>query len=128
MGLSIAELIKQARSQVSVVDMDTASDMHDKGVCFIDVREPSEYNKCAVKGAVNIPRGVIEFATMEGGLLEDKNRELVVYCQCGGRAALAAVSLKRMGFENVHALNPGFYDWKKQGRHVEKNYEFPKRS
>lgn len=128
MGMSVADLVEEARKQVSVVDMDTASEMRDKGIRFIDVREPSEYSECAIAGALNVPRGVVEFATMEGGMLEDKNMEFVVYCRCGGRAALAAASLKRMGFEKVHAMNPGFYDWKQEGRRIEKNYEFPKRS
>jgi rhodanese-related sulfurtransferase len=128
MGLSVADLVEEARKQVSVVDMDTASKMRDEGVCFVDVREPSEYSECAIKGAMNVPRGVVEFATLEGGLLADKTKEVVVYCQCGGRAALAAVALKRMGFEKVHALKPGFHDWKKQGRRIDRNYEFPKRS
>jgi rhodanese-related sulfurtransferase len=128
MGISLPDLIEEARKQVSVIDMDTASDMRDRGVRFIDVREPSEYNKCAIAGAVNVPRGVVEFATMEGGKLEDKTLECVVYCRCGGRAALAVASLKKMGFDNVYALNPGFYDWKEQGRRIETNYEFPNRS
>lgn len=128
MGLSIAELIEEARQQVSVVDMDTANAMLTQGVRFVDVREPSEHGECAVQGSVNVPRGVVEFATLEGGLLEDKSIETVVYCQCGGRAALAAAALKLMGFEKIHALSPGFYDWKQQSRPVEKNYEFPKRS
>jgi rhodanese-related sulfurtransferase len=128
MGLSIADLVEEARQQISVLDMDTADEMRSKGVRFIDVREPSEHSECAIAGALNIPRGVVEFATLEGGLLEDKTIEIVLYCRCGGRAALAALSLQRMGFKKVHALNPGFYDWKKQGRRIEQNYEFPKRS
>ena len=128
MGMSIADLVEEARKQVSVVDMDTADEMRQRGVRFIDVREPSEHSECAIAGSLNIPRGVVEFATMEGGLLADKTMEFVVYCRCGGRAALAAASLKRMGFEKVHALNPGFHDWKEQGRRIERNYEFPKRS
>lgn len=128
MGLSVADLIKEARQQVSVVDMDTANEMRDNGIRFVDVREPSEFNQCAIAGAINVPRGVVEFATTEGSKLADKTAEMVVYCQCGGRAAMAAASLKRMGFDKVHALNPGFYDWKEQGRRVETNYEFPERS
>jgi len=128
MSLLVADLVKEASQQVSVVDMDTASKMRDNGIRFVDVREPSEFNQCAVAGAINVPRGVIEFATTEGGKLADKTVEMVLYCQCGSRAAMATASLKRMGFDQVHALNPGFYDWKKQGRRVETNYDFPERS
>lgn len=128
MGMSVADLVEEARKQVSLVDMDTASEMRDKGMRFIDVREPSEYSECAIAGAMNIPRGVIEFAALEGGMLEDKTIEFVLYCRCGGRAALAGVSLKKMGFKNAHVLNPGFYDWKEQGRRIEQNYILPNRS
>ena len=128
MGKSLTDLIDEARNEVSIVDMDTADKMRDQGVRFVDVREPSEHSECAIAGSINVPRGVVEFATMEGGLLEDKTIEYVFYCRCGGRAALAAASLKQMGFKKVHALNPGFYDWKEQGRRIERNYSFPKRS
>jgi rhodanese-related sulfurtransferase len=45
----------------------------------------------------------------------DKNRKLVLYCGGGSRSALAAVSLKKMGFKNVISLAGGYRGWKESG-------------
>ena len=71
-----------------------------------------------VAGAVNIPRGLLEFradptsATHEAAL--DRGRTIVTYCAAGGRAALAAAVLKDMGCEDVRHMG-GFEDWAGKG-------------
>jgi rhodanese-related sulfurtransferase len=42
----------------------------------------------------------------------DKDRKLVLYCGGGGRSALAALNLKKMGFRNVFSLAGGYRDWR----------------
>ena len=39
----------------------------------------------------------------------------IVYCRSGTRAALAAATLKELGFENVANLDGGFAAWKDVG-------------
>ncbi len=82
-----------------------------KGVIFLDVREPSEYNAGHIDGAINLPRGLLEFKISKK--IPNKNATIVVYCKTGGRGALATYTLKQMGYKNVYNLKGGWLGWKK---------------
>ncbi|MCA9346746.1 rhodanese-like domain-containing protein [Candidatus Saccharibacteria bacterium] len=67
---------------------------------FIDVREPYEFARDHVKGAINVPPAEI----MRGApVLADipKNTELVLYCLSGARSNASMQYLRRMGFTNL---------------------------
>lgn len=85
-----------------------------KGVVFLDVREEAETRAGVVKGAVVIPRGVLEWQAdkLEGA------ETILVYCAAGGRAALAGQTLREMGFRDVRNAG-GFKDWVEAGGQVE---------
>ena len=78
---------------------------------LIDVREPDEYRQGHIAGALNIPRGMLEFKISNEPSLQDTARPLIVYCKTSGRAALAVVALQTMGFQNVQSLAGGFDAW-----------------
>ena len=62
-----------------------------------------------IPGAVPIPRGVLELNIDQ--VTTDKNKNIVLYCGGGSRSALAAQSLKKMGFKNVISLAGGYRGW-----------------
>jgi phage shock protein E len=80
---------------------------------FVDVREPSEYARGHVEGAINVPPADI----MSGAAAlkdVDKNTELVLYCMSGARSNMSMRFLKEMGFTNlVNGINQD---------HVRQNY------
>lgn len=122
MAKTTAELVAEARAKVPAITPEEASRLGD--VVFLDVREPSEIEATGkVRGAVNIPRGMIEARAdptspdREPAL--DPDRTVVTYCEMGGRAALAAAALKEMGFTDVRHMG-GFKDWAAKGLPVEK--------
>ena len=84
------------------------------GVVFLDVREPAEVAGGKVAGAVEIPRGVLEWQTDK----LDGAETVIVYCAAGGRAALAGETLRKLGFEDVRNAG-GFKDWAEAGGPVE---------
>jgi rhodanese-related sulfurtransferase len=89
-----------------------------KGAMILDVREPAEFAAGHVPGAVNIPRGVLEFKIYKQlGYPKkvDTSRKIYVQCQTGGRASLAAASLKKIGFKNPIAVVVNMGDWAKAG-------------
>jgi rhodanese-related sulfurtransferase len=85
---------------------------------IIDVREPQEYAAGHVPGAINIPRGVIDSQIWNHvGSAEkaDRERPIVLQCQSGKRATLAAQTLGELGFTQTSAVIMNLDDWKQSG-------------
>jgi rhodanese-related sulfurtransferase len=78
-----------------------------KGATLLDVRSPEEFGGGHIDGAINIP---IQELSGRMDELDDKNHEIVVYCQSGGRSAMAKRLLERDGFTSVHDLG-GLAQW-----------------
>lgn len=85
---------------------------------LIDVREPDEYRQGHIAGAINIPRGMLEFRISNEPGLQELDRPIVIYCKTSGRAALSAVALQQMGFTRVISLAGGFDAWLAAGNQV----------
>ena len=108
-------LVSEALKEVNTISSDEAHKMVNDNKCnLIDIRDIRELQKDGkVEGANHIPRGMLEFWLdpesvyfKEGKL--DLNKEMVLFCAGGLRSALAAKSLKDMGFEKVSHINGGF--------------------
>jgi rhodanese-related sulfurtransferase len=84
-----------------------------KDIVILDVRTEAEYTAGHLKGALWIPRGKLEF--MAGGMIPSTDAEIIVYCRVDSRSALAAATLKDLGFKNVKYLKGGFMAWTKEG-------------
>ena len=112
---SSAELVKKALSEIKTISTDEAhSKMKEDKSNLIDIRDIRELqNEGKVEGAVHIPRGMLEFwldpesAYFKQGKL-DLDKEMVLFCAGGVRSAVAAKSLKDMGFEKVSHIDGGF--------------------
>ena len=122
---SVGQLIAEAKKQVKTITMDefrVALDRKETGL-IIDVREEDEYVNGFVPGAINIPRGVIEFRIWKRVGFPDAlemNKRLTLYCATGGRCALAAKSLQDLGFNNAVSVDMMFADWVNAGHPVTK--------
>lgn len=104
-----------ANAGIPEISVEDAKALHGKnGVVFLDVREPAEVAGGKVAGALEIPRGVLEWQTAALTGAET----VVIYCAAGGRAALAGATLKSLGFEDVRNAG-GFKDWVEAGGKVE---------
>ncbi|MBV2128000.1 rhodanese-like domain-containing protein [Arsukibacterium indicum] len=119
------QLIAEARAavrEVSVTDLAAYLNQHPEPR-LIDVREPAEFSQGHIFGAINYPRGVLEMqlanhpAVAASGCAADVALEqlasapLFLICRSGGRSALAAESLQRMGFTKVYSVAGGMQDW-----------------
>jgi rhodanese-related sulfurtransferase len=91
----------------------------------LDVREPAEWEKGHIPGAVLAPRGMLEWYAdpttpyAKPELTTKRDARLTVACASGGRSMLAAETLKKMGYPNVLNMAGGFNEWSKQGFPVE---------
>ena len=86
-----------ARSRKSTLPNSSACKSRRQNFTLIDVREPDEVAEGAIAGSKPLPRGQLEHKI--DTITADKDQPIVCYCGGGGRSALAAQSLKRMGFK-----------------------------
>ena len=108
-------LVAEALSEIKTITPEQALKLSNENKCnLIDIREKGELDKTGrVENSHHIPRGMLEFwldpesPYFKNGKL-DMEKEIVLFCAGGLRSALAAKSLKEMGFENVSHIDGGF--------------------
>ena len=116
MGIKSAQtLVAEAYSEIKTIDTSQALNLFKENKCnLIDIRDIRELEKEGrIENSIHIPRGMLEFWIdpnsqyfKEGKL--DLEKEMVLFCAAGARSALAAKSLKDMGFEKVSHIEGGF--------------------
>ena len=112
---SANNLVQEALTEVKTITVEEAlEDFNNDKINLIDIRDIRELEKGGrVKNSHHIPRGMLEFWMdpnspyfKEGKI--DQNKEMVLFCAGGLRSALAAKTLKDMGFEKVSHIDGGF--------------------
>ena len=126
MSKTAAEMVGEAKAQVDGISPDDASTEIASGQAVVlDVREPVEWEQ-HIEGAVQVPRGLLEFAADPASPRHkpelDPSGRVITYCRSGGRGALAALTLKTLGFQNVANLDGGFAAWKDAGLPVTEHH------
>jgi len=119
MSLTALELVAEAKSRIIEIEPATAQAALASAL-VLDVREPAEFEAGRLPGAINIPRGVLEFKIGDHPQLSQRDADILVYCKTSGRAALAALNLQRMGHTNVRSIHGGFDAWSQLGLPLEK--------
>ena len=108
-------LVAEALKEINTISTDEAYEKFTKNECnLIDIRDVRELEREGrIEHSNHIPRGMLEFWLdpdsvyfKEGKL--DLNKEMVLFCAGGMRSALAAKSLKDMGFKKVSHIDGGF--------------------
>jgi len=113
------ELVDKARAatrQATITDLKAAVD-GGKDMVVLDVREPNEYEVAHIPGALNVPRGLLEFSIWT--VVPNQEQTIYVYCKTGARAALATKQLNDLGYKNAIAVDTGGVAWVKAGYPVQ---------
>ena len=115
-------LVSEALNEVKTITPEQAMKLDSENKCnLIDIRDGVELEKLgAIENSFHIPRGLLEFSIHpESPYVQnenlDLNKELVLFCAAGGRSALAAKTLKEMGFKKVSHIDGGFKLMKNSG-------------
>lgn len=119
MAVTPHDLVVEAKSQIREVSCDEAQALLGKRV-VLDVREYDEFAAGHLPGAINIPRGVLEFKIGMVPEAAPRDAALLIYCRTSGRAALSAVQLHRLGYTDVISMHGGFDQWNTEQRPTEK--------
>ena len=108
MPSSVREMLAEANAAVPRLNPVEVRDMIGKGnVLLVDVRDAPELASSGkVKGAVNVPRGMLEFRADPESPFHNpafqKDKTALIYCGSGGRAALSGKTLKELGYQSVY--------------------------
>ena len=115
MSSSFKDVLSQAKKEireVSVHDVDSAIKNRSDFV-LLDVREKEEWDEGHLPGAVFLPRGFLEVRIEK--TVPERQTPVMIYCAGGVRSALAAKSLKEMGYTDVVSMAGGYGEWKNSG-------------
>jgi rhodanese-related sulfurtransferase len=124
MKLTSDEMVAEARRRIENLDPAEVSVELAEGAILVDVREEDELRVQGwIPDSVWAPRGMLEFwadpASSHHRAEFDPGHRLILYCARGGRSALAADTLRRMGYLAVAHLDGGLRAWEQAGRPVE---------
>ena len=119
---SSQSLVAEALKTVKTISPEEALKLVSENKCnLIDIRDAFELQReGSVENSFHIPRGLLEFSIHPDSAFSkreklDPNKEMVLFCAAGGRSALAANTLKEMGFEKVSHIEGGFGAMKNSG-------------
>ena len=112
---SSQRIVEEANKSIETLNAKEVKKLaENKAITLIDVRDIRElWKEGTIEDSKHIPRGMLEFwldpesVYFKNGKL-DLDKEMVLFCAGGLRSALAAKSLKDMGFEKVSHIDGGF--------------------
>ena len=117
------QLVQDAKAGIEALTPDQVEAELAAGTALlVDVRDGTERDNGAIPGAVHASRGMLEFYADPSSAFHkpefDPGRRVIVYCASGGRSALAAQTLKSMGYRDVANFDGGFKAWQEAGKPV----------
>ena len=108
------KLVADAKKNVTEISPeDAAAKLQNHEAVIVDVREKDEWDEEHIPHAIHLSRGTIELNIEEK--VPDSNAVIICHCGGGGRSALAAESLQKMGYKNVRSMAGGLKAWKATG-------------
>lgn len=109
---SEVEMVADAKAHVSFISQDEFAKVLNSGekIYLIDCREEVEFDSSCIKGAINIPRGLLEFTISDK--VAERRAPVYIYCSDEKRSVLAAQILPKMKFSNVKVIESGFNTFK----------------
>lgn len=124
---TVQDMVAEAKARIREIGPDELRQMQARGVPVVDVREPGEFAEGHIPGAVNIPRGVLEFEVdghpavncVRDPALGHRDQPVILNCRSGARSAMAADALRQLGFAEPLSLAGGFMGWANAGLPVE---------
>jgi len=109
------DLVADAKKKITEISPTDAAQKakSSSDTVIVDVREKDEFDESHIPDAVHMSRGLVELEVEEK--IPDRNMTIICHCGGGGRSALAAESLQKMGYKNVRSIAGGFKAWKAAG-------------
>ena len=124
MPKTVKDLLAEANASIQKLSPAEAGEKIRSGdVLVLDVRDAAEVQQSGkIKGALNVSRGLLEFRADPDSPYYNpalqKDKTILLHCASGGRSALAAKTLKDMGYTSVFNIG-GFKELTESGIETE---------
>lgn len=124
MTKSASDLVAAAKAEIENLGVDAVEHELDSGdAVLVDIREADELETNGrIPGSVHLPRGMLEFYADPTSPYHrdplDPSKRVILHCASGGRSALAAKTLRDMGYDRIAHLDGGITAWKEAGKPV----------
>ncbi|MDH3429367.1 MAG: rhodanese-like domain-containing protein [Gammaproteobacteria bacterium] len=117
-----SDLVAKAKATITECSVSDAHGCIASDTLLIDIREPAEYTRGHIPGALHLPRGLLEFDLhnlVERARIDmnvpHEEQPIVLYCGTGGRSSLAAKTAEDLGYKNVKSMAGGIVAWAQAG-------------
>jgi phage shock protein E len=108
------KLVAEAKKNITEISPEeAAAKLRNGEAVIVDVRDNDEWDEEHIANAIHLSRGTLELDVEEK--VPDPNAVIICHCGGGGRSALAAESLQKMGYKNVRSMAGGLKAWKAAG-------------
>src|SRR5207248_5667799 len=108
------KMVAEAKKNIKEISpQDAAAKSQSGNAVIVDVREKDEWDEEHIPDAIHMSRGTIELDIEEK--VPNTNAMIICHCGGGGRSALAAETLQKMGYKNALSMAGGFKAWKAIG-------------
>lgn len=119
MAKTYNDLIEDALAEVNEIYPWDVEEMLEEqpDTLLLDIREQNEYDGAYIENSLLVPRGILEqscewdYAETVPELVKARQRPVLVVCRSGQRSALAGLTMKMMGYENITSLKTGVKGW-----------------
>ena len=113
-----SDIVAKAKATITECSVNDAKAFLGADTLFIDIREPAEFHRGCLPGAIHLPRGLFEFELHKivdearaDSSTPPEDQHIILYCGTGGRSALAAKTAEEMGYQNVVSMDGGMVAW-----------------
>lgn len=108
------KIVKEAKSRIKEIDVHGVKKiLGSADVVILDVREDNEWASGHLLHAKHLCKGIVERDIEK--MIPDYQQKVVVYCGGGGRSALVAENLQRMGYQQILSMAGGIRGWQAEG-------------
>ena len=114
----LLEKAKKEAGEITPLELKKMLD-DEKSVIILDVRESEQRAEGQIywDDMFAITRGNLEFEVLNE--IKNKDAVIITYCRGGSRGALAAQTLRNLGYKNATNLKGGLKGWAKAGYPIE---------
>ncbi|NOR86894.1 MAG: hypothetical protein GQ527_04745 [Bacteroidales bacterium] len=108
---NVEQLLSESQKGIAKITTEELKSIlnHEGEYKIIDCREADEYIIGHIPGAVNVPRGVLEFSDK----ISNRRETIYIYSQTDKRATLACPTLKLLKYKRVYLIEGGWQLWNK---------------